>query len=74
MQTLIPKPIANLRIQQYPTIDLADLSEMPSLQSAVLSIEKVYDFNNHPYLLWMADPLTDRDSFRRSQLPFRFAV
>jgi hypothetical protein len=25
-------------------------------------------------MLWMADPLTDRDSFRHSQLPFRFAV
>jgi pyrroloquinoline-quinone synthase len=74
MQTLIAKPIANLRIQQYPELALEDLVELPSLQSAVLRIAEVYDFNKHPYILWMENPTTDRDSFRRSQLPFRFAV
>jgi pyrroloquinoline-quinone synthase len=73
MQTLITKPIAKPRIPQS-TLALEDLGELPSLQSAVLRIAEVYDFNKHPYLLWMEDPTTDRDSFRRSQLPFRFAV
>lgn len=74
MQTLIAKPIANPRIQQYPELALEDLGKLPTLQSAVLCIAEVYDFNNHPYMLWMEEPTTDRDSFRRSQLPFRFAV
>ncbi|PZO42113.1 MAG: hypothetical protein DCF19_07645 [Pseudanabaena frigida] len=74
MQTLIRKPMANPRILQYPELIVEDLRQLPSLQAAVLQISEVYDFNSHPYILWMKDPLTDRDSFRRSQLPFRFAV
>jgi pyrroloquinoline-quinone synthase len=74
MQTLIRKPIANPRIRQYPELAIAELSKLPSLQSAVLQVAEVYDFNFHPYILWMEDPLTDRDTFRQSQVPFRFAV
>jgi len=74
MQTLIKKPMANPRIQQYPEVVVEDLRNLPSLQSAVLRVAEVYDFNFHPYILWMEDPMTDRNTFRRSQLPFRYAV
>jgi pyrroloquinoline-quinone synthase len=74
MQTLIRKPMAHSRISQYPELILDDLYQLPSLQAAVLRVSEFYDFNSHPYILWMEDPMTDRDSFRRSQNPFRFAV
>ncbi|WP_434683663.1 iron-containing redox enzyme family protein [Pseudanabaena minima] len=74
MQTLIRKPIANPRIRQYPKLAISELSKLPSLQLAVSHVAEVYDFNYHPYILWMEDPLTDREAFRQSQVPFRFAV
>jgi hypothetical protein len=42
MQTLIRKPIANPRIRQYPELAIAELSKLPSLQSAVLHVAEVY--------------------------------
>ncbi|WP_425216826.1 iron-containing redox enzyme family protein [Tumidithrix helvetica] len=74
MQMLIEKAIATPRTQQYPELAVEALFQLPSLQAAVWRVAEVYNFNSHPYMLWMEDPTTDRDAFRRSQLPFRFAV
>ena len=74
MQTLIRKPMAHSRTSPYPKLILDDLCQLPSLQAAVLRVSEFYDFHSHPYILWMKDPMTDRDAFRRSQIPFRFAV
>lgn len=51
-----------------------DLSGCDSLDAAVLKVAEIYDFQWHPYLLWMQSNAVDRPQFRRSQLPFRYVV
>ncbi len=45
-----------------------------TLAEAVDTIAREYPFERHPYLLWARDPARTCDEFRRSQVPFRFAV
>jgi pyrroloquinoline-quinone synthase len=67
---LLDRPI----ISRTPELTWSELIELPTLELAVERIAATYDFDRHPYLIWMADPATQRDAFCRSQLPFRFAV
>jgi pyrroloquinoline-quinone synthase len=69
MQLLNP-PIIN----STPELTWSELIELPTLELAVQKVANIYDFDRHPYLIWMTDPTTQRDAFCRSQLPFRFAV
>jgi pyrroloquinoline-quinone synthase len=69
MQLLNP-PIIN----RTPELAWNELIELPTLEIAVQKVANIYDFDRHPYFIWMADPTTTRDTFCRSQLPFRFAV
>lgn len=50
------------------------LVQLPSLDHALHTVAKVYDFRHHPYLKWMQHPSTSRQEFCQSQIPFRFAV
>ncbi|MFB2919710.1 iron-containing redox enzyme family protein [Aerosakkonema funiforme] len=57
-----------------PSLIWEDLIAIPTLEAAALQVATVYDFHRHPYIIWMQSNSTSRDAFRRSQLPFRFAV
>jgi pyrroloquinoline-quinone synthase len=46
----------------------------PSLECAVEHVARAYDFSRHSYFVWIRETSTDRDHFRASQVPFRFAV
>lgn len=52
----------------------ASLAALPSLEAAIAAVDAAYPFAAHPYLAWMDLPATQRDAFRASQVPFRFAV
>jgi pyrroloquinoline-quinone synthase len=67
---LLDRPIIN----RTPALAWSELIEFPTLELAVQRVATSYDFDRHPYLIWMQDPATERDSFCSSQLPFRFAV
>lgn len=56
------------------TLGWQDLMAYPTLKAAVLHVECVFDFDTHPYLLWMQATPTSRQAFCQSQIPFRFAV
>jgi pyrroloquinoline-quinone synthase len=45
-----------------------------SLDQAVAVVAEIYDFQWHPYFLWMRSVEVDRAAFLASQLPFRYAV
>jgi pyrroloquinoline-quinone synthase len=51
-----------------------DLSSCTSFDAAVVQVAEIYDFQWHPYLLWMQSQAVDRTQFLQSQLPFRDAV
>jgi pyrroloquinoline-quinone synthase len=55
-------------------LSLEEAVSLPSVTAAVELIATRYDFRAHPYFRWMVDPATDVVDFRRSQVPFRFAV
>lgn len=57
-----------------PRLFWADVATQPTLEDALAVVERAYDFRRHPYLAWMRAPGTTREAFRRSQVPFRFAV
>jgi pyrroloquinoline-quinone synthase len=57
-----------------PALDVEELRAASTLEAAVALIDARYDFARHPYFLWLAGPATTRDEFRKSQVPFRFAV
>jgi pyrroloquinoline-quinone synthase len=57
-----------------PQLTLEETGSLPSVTTALKLIEAQYDFRGHPYFLWMAERTTGVTEFRRSQVPFRFAV
>jgi pyrroloquinoline-quinone synthase len=61
-------------ISRTPELIWNELISLPTLELAVQKVATTYDFDRHPYLIWMTDPTTHRDAFCRSQLPFRYAV
>jgi pyrroloquinoline-quinone synthase len=59
---------------RIPRLYWRSLVECASLDEAVRLVSAEYDFLQHPYFLWMAEPATDGVAFRQSQVVFRFAV
>jgi len=58
---------------QFPdNISIEDIININSLKDAYLHVARVFDFAQHPYFAWMQS--TDKQSFARSQIPFRYAV
>jgi pyrroloquinoline-quinone synthase len=57
-----------------PQLSADELQHAASFDAAIALCAERYDFRRHPYFLWMHAPSTGRDQFRRSQVPFRFAV
>lgn len=51
-----------------------DVAVCDTLDLALTRLDAVYGLGGHPYFRWLADPATTRDAFRRSQVPFRYAV
>ncbi|NJN48539.1 MAG: hypothetical protein HC805_00360 [Alkalinema sp. RL_2_19] len=50
------------------------LSQCSTLQAAVEQVAEIYEFQWHPYFLWMRTIGVDRKQFVRSQIPFQYAV
>ena len=57
-----------------PSLYWRELDACDSFDAAVRLIAASYDFSRHPYFVWMAAERTGVVEFRRSQVPFRFAV
>jgi pyrroloquinoline-quinone synthase len=57
-----------------PPLTWEEVAASSSLEGALQVVEGRHDFRSHPYFLWMAAAGTDRAEFRRSQVPFLFAV
>jgi pyrroloquinoline-quinone synthase len=66
--------VKELSVSYKPKLSWEELITLPTLEAAVTEIATAYNFNNHPYFIWMNKPTTTRDDFLKSQLPFRFAV
>lgn len=52
----------------------SEVARAESFDRAVERVAAAHDFRRHPYLRWAWEASTTRDAFRRTQLPFRFAV
>src|SRR5437868_8827582 len=57
-----------------PSLYWRELDACDSFDAAVRLIATSYDFSRHPYFVWMAAERTGVVEFRKSQVPFRFAV
>lgn len=53
-------------------MSVEDIENTVSLEDARQYVAAQFDFSKHPYFTWMK--ITDRESFSRSQIPFRYAV
>jgi pyrroloquinoline-quinone synthase len=68
-QTLQNKP--QLPLEPLP---LDQVMACADLDQATRAVAEIYDFQWHPYFLWMRSLNVDRVAFLQSQLPFRYAV
>jgi pyrroloquinoline-quinone synthase len=57
-----------------PLLTWEALAAARNLDDALKLVEASYDFHRHPYFVWIDGPRTSKSDFRRTQLPFRFAV
>jgi pyrroloquinoline-quinone synthase len=57
-----------------PSLPIAQLMTFPTLEQAVKQVAERYDFQQHPYFLWMRSLETHRATFLNTQLPFCHAV
>jgi pyrroloquinoline-quinone synthase len=76
MQNVISKK-ANQSLSRlqmhYPSIlSIEDIILYSDLKEAYTHVAKVFNFARHPYFDWMKN--IDKQSFARSQIPFRYAV
>jgi pyrroloquinoline-quinone synthase len=55
-----------------PRLALEELEAAATLEEALALVAARYDFSRHAYFLWLEG--ASRDDFRRTQIPFRFAV
>ncbi|MCA9658381.1 MAG: iron-containing redox enzyme family protein [Myxococcales bacterium] len=53
---------------------LRQAEQSASVIEAADQITRVYDFDVHPYFVWMRDPATTLEAFRASQQPYRYYV
>ncbi|MGD8560048.1 MAG: iron-containing redox enzyme family protein [Gammaproteobacteria bacterium] len=53
-------------------IAVEDVARFDTLENAYQHVAREYDFAKHRYFTWMHT--TDKESFARSQIPFRYAV
>jgi pyrroloquinoline-quinone synthase len=52
----------------------ADLSHCPTLQAAIEQVAERYEFQWHPYFIWMRSVRVDQGQFSRSQAPFQYVI
>lgn len=68
-----PLPHADFR-RVKPQLLWGRVAIKETLTEAVETVARNYDFTQHPYFQWAAQPGRTREEFLRSQIPFRFAV
>ncbi len=50
------------------------LSQCLTLQAAVEQVAELYEFQWHPYFIWMRSVAVNQSQFSRSQVPFQYAI
>ncbi len=50
------------------------LQRCSTLHAAVEQIAEIYEFQWHPYFIWVRSAKVDRSAFIRSQMPFQSTV
>lgn len=60
--------------RRVPDIDLDMVAAQPTVIEAAEAVASVYDFDAHPYFVWMQHPETTRAEFRESLIPYRYFV
>jgi pyrroloquinoline-quinone synthase len=65
---------ANAPSRGDPTLTVEELAAQPTLDAALDRVAAARDFSRHPYFVWLVSEAATREQFRRTQVPFRFAV
>jgi pyrroloquinoline-quinone synthase len=60
--------------KHHLSLPIEQVNACNTLPQAVTIVAEIYDFQWHPYFLWMRSVNVDRAEFLQSQLPFRYAV
>jgi pyrroloquinoline-quinone synthase len=80
MRALIGRALRRMKARtngaaiREPALTREALATTRNVDDAVKLVEASYDFHRHPYFVWMESPRTSKSDFRRTQVPFRFAV
>jgi pyrroloquinoline-quinone synthase len=74
MFSLLENPVLQMFEHTATATYETDLSDCRTMDAAVAKVAERYDFQWHPYFIWMRSASVDRSAFMRSQLPFRYAV
>lgn len=61
-------------VQRVADIALSEVTSRPTVLDAAEAVSRVYDFEKHPYFVWMRDPSTRLEDFRSSQAPYCYFV
>lgn len=56
------------------SIDVTSLLRYNAVEEAARAIRDAYNFERHPYFFWIRHPTTTLEDFRKSQIPFVYAV
>lgn len=60
--------------QRVTDISIPEIVRQPTVLDGVEAVARVYDFEKHPYFVWMRAPSTRLEAFRASQAPYRHMV
>lgn len=55
-------------------LSVSDVANQATILEAAALVSKAYDFNKHPYFKWVLDPETTLEEYRKTQIPFRYAI
>jgi len=55
-------------------LNVSTVAAQKNIMDAAAIVSKAYDFNNHPYFKWVLDPNTTLEEYRKTQIPFRYAI
>lgn len=61
-------------LQRVADVSVSEIAGRATVLDAAAAVACVYDFDNHPYFVWMRDAATTLEEFRATQAPYRHFV
>jgi pyrroloquinoline-quinone synthase len=64
----------SILLHRVADIALSDIASQPTVIDGAAAVGRFYDFEKHPYFVWIRNSTTRLEDFRASQVPYRHFV